>query len=92
VQGPNPAGTFVEVRLQQQSAIVIHQVAQRRVQVLPCRIDQLGTVVCTHIGRFCKALTNETVLVYKDLARVDIDQTWGLSSTKSRVVGAPADG
>lgn len=39
LQNPPPAGTFVEVRLQQNPAIVIHQVAQSGVQVLPSPID-----------------------------------------------------
>jgi hypothetical protein len=56
VQNPVPAGTFVEVRLQKQSATVIHQVAQRRVQVLPCPIDQLGAVIGSHIRQLCKVV------------------------------------
>jgi len=35
---------------------VIHQVAQRRVQVLPCPIDQLGTVVGGHVRQLCKVI------------------------------------
>jgi hypothetical protein len=58
VQNPVPAGTFVEVRLQQQSTTVIHQVAQRRVQVLLRPIDQLGAVFRIQIGQRCKMVSD----------------------------------
>ena len=56
LQNPPPAGTFVEVRLQQNPAIVIHQVAQSGVQVLPSSIDQLGAVFRIHLRQRCKML------------------------------------
>jgi hypothetical protein len=45
MQKPLPACAFIEVRLQQQSATVIHQVAQRRVQVLPRLLAAVKTRV-----------------------------------------------
>ena len=55
-KNPVPASAFIEVRLQQQSATVIHQVAQRRVQVLPRTINQLGAIVGSHIRQLCKVV------------------------------------
>jgi len=45
VQQPRAAAAFIEVVLQQNAAVVIDQVANRRVQVLSCAIEQLRAVI-----------------------------------------------
>lgn len=56
LQNPLSAGALVEVRLQQKPTVVIHQVAQSRVQVLRGPIDQLSAVFRTYLRQRCKML------------------------------------
>ena len=58
LQNPRSAGALVEVRLQQNSAVVIHQVTPGCGQILRSPIDQLGAVIRIHLRQVCKVFSN----------------------------------
>src|SRR5579872_1968760 len=74
-QEPLPAGAFVVMRFQQNSAVVVDEVAKRRVEALRGPIRELRTIVRGETGHLIEVVANISDAATRDPGiREDLDE------------------